>query len=277
MRPAPCLTTSSPGRTPWSEYFDVLEASYPPIRAIGATDYYLADTYEHVRHAKEHGRLPKIDLIFPNVELRLNIGTMKGGGSNVHLLVSPEHPEHSDQLRRFLTRLRLPCARERSPAPVRTLLAWAERPTQTSQTIQPRFATVQANSRSASTNFARNSTSPTGRRRTFWSPSQVARTVRPAYARRRYDLASGNGALRQNHLRQQSGSAWILVGASATYRRRSSAGDLAGLKPCLHGSDGHETSKVGAPDGEPFSCGEARARVRLRCDKRALIPPAALS
>ena len=44
-------------------------------------------------------------MVFPNVELRLKIGTVKGNFVNIHLLVSPEDPRHVDELNRFLGRL----------------------------------------------------------------------------------------------------------------------------------------------------------------------------
>lgn len=68
----------------------------PVIRALGVTDYYLLDTYERVRDAKHRdGRLPGVDLVFPNVELRLAFGTVKGNWVNCHLLVNPQDPDRS--------------------------------------------------------------------------------------------------------------------------------------------------------------------------------------
>jgi len=50
----------------------------PRIRALGITDYYSVDVYEEVLAQRKAGRLPEVDLIFPNVELRYGIGTGKG-------------------------------------------------------------------------------------------------------------------------------------------------------------------------------------------------------
>ena len=44
-------------------------------------------------------------LIFPNIELRLGVGTNKGKGINLHLLVSPDDPDHVTQVGRILGRL----------------------------------------------------------------------------------------------------------------------------------------------------------------------------
>ena len=54
---------------------------------------------------KAAGRLPAAKLIFPNVELRLDIATAKGGFVNLHLLVSPEDTHHVEELQRLLSRL----------------------------------------------------------------------------------------------------------------------------------------------------------------------------
>jgi hypothetical protein len=44
-------------------------------------------------------------LIFPNIEMRLALGMVKGRWVNLHLLVSPEDPDHLIELKRFLGRL----------------------------------------------------------------------------------------------------------------------------------------------------------------------------
>jgi hypothetical protein len=88
----------------WTAYLTTLETLTPKIEAIAVTDYYVTDTYEEVLKHKTAGRLSDIKLVFPNVELRLDVAA-KSGFVNVHLLVSPEDPEHLVQLRRVLTRL----------------------------------------------------------------------------------------------------------------------------------------------------------------------------
>ena len=52
-------------------------------------------------------------LIFPNVELRLDVATAKGGFVNLHLLVSPEDTDHLAQLRRLLSRLHFTVQQDR--------------------------------------------------------------------------------------------------------------------------------------------------------------------
>ena len=88
------------GPNAWDDYLTALEHATPVIEAIAVTDYYVTDTYEEVLRHKAAGRLPSTKLVFPNVELRLDVATAKGSFVNLHLFVSPEDPQHLDELRR---------------------------------------------------------------------------------------------------------------------------------------------------------------------------------
>jgi hypothetical protein len=93
------------GPDPWESYLSALESQMPQIEALGITDYYCLECYERVRQEKAAGRLAGCGLIFANVELRLNFATVKGNWANLHLLISPEDPEHVTEARRFLSNL----------------------------------------------------------------------------------------------------------------------------------------------------------------------------
>ncbi|MDE0420042.1 MAG: AAA family ATPase [Gammaproteobacteria bacterium] len=103
--PGTVLEDRFPKENGWELYLDALEAVSPRIRAIGVTDYCITRSYERMREEKEKGRLKECELLFPNVELRLKVGTVKGNFVNIHLLVSPEDPRHVEELNRFLGRL----------------------------------------------------------------------------------------------------------------------------------------------------------------------------
>lgn len=116
--PGTVMNNQFTGPSAWQEYLSVLEAVTPAIETIAVTDYYVTETYERVLEHKKEGRLPSAKLIFPNVELRLDVAAKKGF-VNIHLLVCPEEIDHLDQLRRFLARLsfrafddRFDCTRE---------------------------------------------------------------------------------------------------------------------------------------------------------------------
>ena len=103
--PGTVLADNYPKENGWELYLDALEAVSPPLEAIGVTDYCITRSYVRMREEKAGGRLCECELLFPNIELRLNIGTMKGNFVNIHLLVNPEHPNHVEELNRFLGRL----------------------------------------------------------------------------------------------------------------------------------------------------------------------------
>ena len=101
------------GPNAWHDYLTALEQATPVIEAVAVTDYYVTDTYEEVLRHKAAGRLPSAKLVFPNVELRLDVATVKGGFVNLHLFVSPEDPQHLDELRRLLSRLQFNVMQDR--------------------------------------------------------------------------------------------------------------------------------------------------------------------
>ena len=71
--PGTILNDQFGGVNPWAPYVTALETLIPKIEAIGVTDYYLTDSYEQLLAQKVAGRLPDVQLIFPNVEVRLDI------------------------------------------------------------------------------------------------------------------------------------------------------------------------------------------------------------
>jgi hypothetical protein len=93
------------GDDSWQTYITALEDVTPTLKAIGVTDYYGISTYERVLAEKQSGRLPQCDLLFPNIEMRLAIGTVKGNFVNVHLLVDSTDADHVDQINTLLSRL----------------------------------------------------------------------------------------------------------------------------------------------------------------------------
>jgi hypothetical protein len=116
--PGTVLNDQFAGVDPWWAYLTALEGVTPKIEAIGVTAYYVADSYEEILRQRAAGRLPSIKLIFPNIEVRLDVAA-KTGFVNLHLLVSPEDPNHLAELHRILTRLqfnafsdRFDCTRE---------------------------------------------------------------------------------------------------------------------------------------------------------------------
>jgi hypothetical protein len=50
----------------------------PRIEAIGVTDYYVTDTCEEFLRQKATGRLVEVKMIYPNIELRLDVAAKSG-------------------------------------------------------------------------------------------------------------------------------------------------------------------------------------------------------
>ena len=101
--PGTAMNDQYGGADPWSEFFTRVDQQQPAIRALGITDYFLIDTYEEACEAKAAGRLPGVELLFPNVEIRLSLGTGANSAINAHLLFSPDEKDHVERIRRLLS------------------------------------------------------------------------------------------------------------------------------------------------------------------------------
>ncbi|HHX7182331.1 hypothetical protein PDJ82_20425 [Bacillus cereus group sp. TH43LC] len=73
----------------WERYINTLE-SLNDISVVGITDYYSIEGYKKVKDYQINGRLNNIDLVLPNVELRLDLATTKDRPINIHVIFDPE-------------------------------------------------------------------------------------------------------------------------------------------------------------------------------------------
>lgn len=254
--PGTVLNDQYRGKDPWDEFLTLIELSDPPIRALGVTDYLSLDCYERVVKEKEAGRLPDVDLVFPNVEMRFSIETSKGAPINVHLLFSPEAPDHVALIRRFLSTLEFEFRRE-------TYRCQRDDLIRLGKAYEP-SVTDDISALSVGTNQFKVSFE---RLREEWKKSEWAHThgliavaggEKDGTAGLR-DSSSSFGALRKEietlarvifsgNPRQTE--FWLGRGAATVEELDRSWG---GRKPCLHGSDAHEHGKVGAPDHDRYS------------------------
>ncbi|MEH7094073.1 TrlF family AAA-like ATPase [Neobacillus vireti] len=73
----------------WDLYLETLE-NLTDFSVIGITDYFSIEGYKKIKKFREDGRVQNIDLIIPNIELRLDKTTHRGKPINIHILFDPE-------------------------------------------------------------------------------------------------------------------------------------------------------------------------------------------
>ncbi len=242
------------GPQAWEDYLARLETSEPRLEAIGVTDYYGVDSYRTVLDFKRQGRLQNVSLIFPNIELRLDIATVSGNWANIHLLVSPKDPDHLNEIERFLGRLEFEVRRDKFTC-TRTELARLGRK------LDPSLIDDQAAVRHGASQFKVNLAQL---RQEYRDSEWASSNILIAVAGSKTDGTSGVREAGDTTLRQEIESFAHVIFASSVAQREFWLGLRAdspaqitsrygGLKPCLHGSDAHDLEGVGRPKDDRFS------------------------
>jgi energy-coupling factor transporter ATP-binding protein EcfA2 len=256
----------------WEQYLNAIETAVPEIRAIGITDYYNTDRYEQVCDFKRQGRLPGCDLIFPNIEMRLGVGTVKGKWVNLHLLVSPEDPNHVAELKRFLSRLTFNAFDESFSCTSDDLIRLGRR--------HDSALTGQSALGLGSEQFK---VSLDQLRLAYDGSAWIKQNVLIAVSGSETDGSSGVRDGADATLRQEIEKfAHVIFASSAAQRefwlgqRAASESELrqryGGLKPCMHGCDAHELKTVGIPEGNRYSW--VKGTVAFDSLRQACIDPA---
>jgi len=238
----------------WEKYLKALEEASPPIRALGITDYYSTESYERVCEAKKNGRLPDCELIFPNIEMRFSVGTVKGRWVNLHLLVSPEQVDHIVELKRFLARLTFKAHGDSYCCNKEDLVRLGNK---CEPKITDPMKALECGSQQFKVSFEE-------LRQLFKESTWAQQNIQIAVAGSETDGASGIREASDSTLRQEIEKFAHVIFASSVAQRDFWLGRLAaspadlqfkynGLKPCMHGSDAHEVRTVGLPDGDRFS------------------------
>lgn len=251
--PGTILNNQFGGTDAWEKYLTTLEGLTPKIGAIAVTDYYVTETYEEVQKHKAAGRLPDVQLIFPNVELRLDVAA-KTGFVNVHLLVSPEDLDHLVQLRRILTRLQFLAHGDRFDCTREDLIALGKR---ADSSITEDRAALQHGATQFKVNFDQ-------LRRVFLESEWAKKNILIAVAGGAGDGSSGVRQAADATMRQEIEKFAHIIFSSNPAQREFWLGQrnitidalrdrYNGCKPCLHGSDAHDLSTVGKPVDDRFS------------------------
>jgi len=252
--PGTVMNNQFNGPDAWHAYLSALEQATPVIEAIAVTDYYVTDTYEEVLRQKANGRLPAAKLIFPNVELRLDVATAKGGFVNLHLFVSPEDPQHVEELRRLLSRLQFNVMQDRFDCTRADLIRLGKK---ADPSVTDDRAALSYGANQVKVNFQQ-------LREVFTGSGWAKKNILIAVAGGATDGTSGvREAADQTIRREIEGFAHVIFAGSPAQQKfwlgqRDLSPDeirarYGGLKPCLHGSDAHKLDDVASPFGDRFS------------------------
>lgn len=241
------------GQNAWDDYLNALENAVPKISAIAVTDYYVTQSYEQFLEHKASGRLGGVDLIFPNIEVRLDVSA-KTGFVNLHLFVSPEDPNHVENIQRFLSRLHFMFKDDQFDCTRGELIRLGK-------AIDPTISDDSVALAHGALNFKVNFAAL----RDSYAKSEWARkNLLIAVAGSRGDGTSGvRGSADQAIRREIESFAHVIFASSTAQRefwlgqRAVSANDIVenygSLKPCLHGSDAHAQESVAAPANDRYS------------------------
>jgi len=253
--PGTVMNNQFSGPNAWDDYLTAIEQASPVIEAIAVTDYYITETYREILRYRDAGRLPSATLIFPNVELRLDVATAKGGFVNLHLFVSPEDPQHLDELQRILSRLQFNVMQDRFDCTRAELIRLGKK---ADPNITDDGAALAYGASQFKVNFQQ-------LREVYAESSWAKQNILIGVAGGASDGTSGvREAADQTIRREIEGFAHVIFASSEAQRefwlglKPSMSADevrkvYGGLKPCLHGSDAHNLESVASPFGDRFS------------------------
>jgi len=273
--PGTILEDEFDGPDVWEEYLARIESATPTVVALGITDYWSLDLYEQVVAEKAKGRLPEVELLFANVELRLAVATGSGSAVNAHLLISPEDADHVAEARRFLSSLTFKAKREVYSCTRGDLvkLGRAHDKGAIEETAALRVGTTQFK------------TTATELREAIAASEWAQKNIVVAVAATTGSGTSGmKGDASMASTRQEiERLAGVIFSGTPSDRAfwlgdgKDSLADLRekynGAKPCLHGSDAHKLERVCAPDKDRFTW--IKGDPTFEALRQALIEPAA--
>jgi hypothetical protein len=251
--PGTILNNQFGAADPWGAYLTTLEGLTPKIEAIAVTDYYVTDTYEEFLKHKAAGRLPGVKLLFPNIELRLDVAA-KSGFVNIHLLVSPEDPECLSEVNRILKRLQFHAFNDRFDCTREELLKLGKR-------ADPAITEDGAALRNGATQFKVNFDQL---RKVIQESEWAKKNILIAVAGGAGDGTSGVRQAADATVRQEIEKFAHIIFSGSPAQREFWLGQRGvtveqlrarydGCKPCLHGSDSHDQNSVGQPADNRFS------------------------
>lgn len=232
----------------WDDFIHRIDTSDPIIKALGITDYLTLASYKKTVAHKVRGRLPSVDLVFPNIELRFDTGTGRNVAINGHLMVCPDDPEHVQMAERFLNKLTF-SARDQKYSCNRNDLILLGRAHKGDNTLDDN-SSLKEGTKQFKVNFDQ-------LLENFRTDKWAAENILLAIAVNSSDGTSGlsNDASfaamrksmeRNSHIMFSSHESqrlfWLGKGVDSKEKITSEYGNC---KPCIHGSDAHKNENVG--------------------------------
>lgn len=251
--PGTVLNNQFNGADPWESYLSNLENCSPKIEALGITDYYLTDTYEEVLRRKANGRLSDVGLIFPNVELRLDVAA-KSGFVNIHFLVCPDDPNHIEELHRVLRLLQFRAHGDTYNCTKEDLIRLGYR---TDGNCTTDNAALELGATQFKVNFAK-------LQEVYSQNIWAKKNILIAVAGGSNDGTAGIRQAADKTVRQEiERFAHVIFTSNASQRlfwsgkKKYTTDEMfeyyGGCKPCLHGCDAHDADSVGQPAEQRYS------------------------
>jgi hypothetical protein len=228
----------------WERYFATIREAQPACFALGITDYFVPRGYRLFVERGGRTQLPGI-FVFPNVELRLKTRTEKGHAPNVHLLISPEPPDHLAVITSKLASLTFTFGGEEFRCTEDDLRRLG-RAIQRDPSLNDEAAL-----RAGAAQFLVDHDSFAKLKHDAWIHRHVL-----------FAVAAGNdglGGLKADGAfkahREELGRIADVIFSGSPSERRYWLGDhpdaaqrISGVKPCLHGSDAHGFDSLLAPE-----------------------------
>jgi hypothetical protein len=233
----------------WDGFLNKIKEE-PAAEVLGITDYFCIETYREAKRRRDEGAFEGVKLLFPNVEMRLDIQTKQGRGINIHLLFSPVDPNHESEILRVLARIEWEY--EHKPYPC-TLEGLASLGKAYNRQQQDERAAIREGANQFKTKLS-------DLRKLFRSDNWMQRNCLVAVSVKSGDGTSGlQGDASFDIARTEiERFAHIIFSANPTqidywlgkkpgHDRKFIEEKYRFLKPCLHGSDAHKNERI-TPD-----------------------------
>nr|WP_169195382.1 AAA family ATPase [Devosia sp. MC1541] len=236
----------------WDEFLQAVE-NQSQVRVLGVTDYCLLENYSKLKAYRDAGRLKDIEYVIPNLEFRLAPPTDKDTAVNIHLLVCPDDPQHETHISNALARLHWQYNHKRYSCTKPQLMSLG-------LAVDP---SITSEKDALSKGVEQFKIDFSAFRDWYFQEPWLRSNSLVAVSGNKDGLSGflvdgGWAAMREEITRLSAiifsgrpGEAEFWIGAEAG-KNQDFMFKLGGPKPCVHGSDAHELSKLFKPDEDRF-------------------------